>query len=145
MNDENLIEKALCIATQAHFGQRDKAGAPYILHPIRVMCRCTTDNERIVALLHDTIEDTDVTAEYLLAQRFPIEIVAAVLSISRKANESYEDFIIRAKKNPIGRKVKMYDIEDNMDFKRNDAFSERDLVRINRYIKAYRYLKNRFN
>lgn len=74
-----LLEKTLQIASKAHEGQTDKSGAPYIFHPIRVANRCSTDDERIVALLHDTIEDTEVTAEYLLIEGFPRNIVDAIL------------------------------------------------------------------
>ena len=101
-----LLEKALRIAVEAHAGQVDKAGKPYIFHPLRVCCRCFTDEEKIVALLHDTIEDTKVTAEGLLTEGFPRNIVDAVLSVSRNEGESYEDFVKRTRLNPLGRAVK---------------------------------------
>lgn len=138
--NNNLLEKALVIATKAHEGQKDKAGVPYILHPIRVSNRCKTDEERIVAILHDTIEDTDVTPDYLLSEGFPKSIVKAVLSVTRNEGESYEDFVIRSKQNPIGRQVKIHDLEDNMDITRLHSLSEKDLERLNKYLKAYRVL-----
>lgn len=141
INSFSLLSKALQIATKAHEGQTDKAGAPYIFHPIRVSNRCSTNSERIVALLHDTIEDTEVTAEYLLTEGFPREIVDAILSVSRNKDESYEDFIKRSRLNPIGRQVKIHDLEDNMDITRLSELTEKDLVRLNKYLKAYRYLK----
>ncbi len=136
-----LLEKALKIATKAHEGQTDKSGAPYIFHPIRVSNRCYTDEERITALLHDTIEDTEVTAEYLLMEGFPRNIVDAILSVTRNENESYEDFIKRSRLNPIGRQVKLHDLEDNMDITRLNELTEKDIYRLNKYLKAYRYLK----
>lgn len=136
-----LLEKALKIATKAHEGQTDKAGAPYIFHPIRVSNRCSTDEERITALLHDTIEDTEVTAEYLLMEGFPRNIVDAILSVTRNENESYEDFIKRSRLNPTGRQVKLHDLEDNMDITRLNELTEKDVYRLNKYLKAYRYLK----
>lgn len=137
----SLLEKAFHIAIDAHKGQTDKAGAPYIFHPIRVSNRCSTDDERIVALLHDTIEDTEVTAEYLLMEGFPRNIVDAILSVTRNEDENYEDFIKRSRLNPIGRQVKLHDLEDNMDITRLNELTEKDLYRLNKYIKAYKYLK----
>lgn len=138
--NNNLLEKALVIATKAHEGQKDKAGSPYILHPIRVSNRCLTDEEKIVALLHDVIEDTNVSASDLLASGFPRNIVEAVLSVTRNEGESYEDFVIRSKQNPIGRQVKLHDLEDNMDITRFNQLTEKDLVRLNKYLKGYRSL-----
>ena len=140
-NTSTLLEKALKISTDAHLYQVDKAGVPYIFHPIRVSNRCSTDDERIVALLHDTIEDTEVTAEYLLMEGFPRNIVDAILSVTRNEDENYEDFIKRSRLNPIGRQVKLHDLEDNMDITRLNELTEKDLYRLNKYIKAYKYLK----
>ena len=137
-----LLEKALKIAVKAHAGQVDKAGKPYIFHPIRVCCKCFTDEEKIVALLHDTIEDTGITAEDLLSEGFPHNIVDAVLSVSRNEDESYEDFVKRTRLNPLGKAVKLHDLEDNMDISRLEEVTEKDLARLNKYIKAYRYLKD---
>jgi hypothetical protein len=135
-----LLEKALEIAIESHTGQTDKAGAAYIFHPIRVANRCKTDEERIVALLHDTIEDTEVTAEYLLMEGFPSNIVDAVLSVTRNDDESYDDFIKRVAFNPIGRQVKLHDLEDNLDVTRLPQIIEEDLPRLNKYLKAYKFL-----
>lgn len=140
-NTNSLLEKALQIAVKAHSGQIDKAGSAYIFHPIRVSNRCSTDDERIVALLHDTIEDTEVTTEYLLMEGFPRNIVDAILSVTRNEDESYEDFIKRSRLNPIGRQVKLHDLEDNMDITRLNELTEKDIYRLNKYIKAYKYLK----
>lgn len=135
-----LVYKALCIAQKAHEGQTDKAGMPYILHPIRVSERCYTDNEKIVALLHDTIEDANITPEYLLSEGFSKEIVDAVLSVTRNENESYEDFVERSKANKIGRWVKIHDLEDNMDITRLNELTDKDLMRLKKYYKAYKHL-----
>lgn len=140
-NTNSLLEKALQIAVKAHSGQIDKSGSAYIFHPIRVSNRCSTDDERIVALLHDTIEDTEVTTEYLLMEGFPRNIVDAILSVTRNEDESYDDFIKRSRLNPIGRQVKLHDLEDNMDITRLNELTEKDIYRLNKYIKAYKYLK----
>ena len=139
--NNELLEKALRIAVEAHAGQVDKSGKPYIFHPLRVCCRCFTDEEKMVALLHDTIEDTEITAEDLLSEGFPPYIVEAILSISRNEDETYEEFVKRTGLNPLGRAVKLYDLEDNMDISRLEQVTEKDLDRLNKYIKAYRYLK----
>lgn len=135
-----IFEKALHIAQKAHNGQTDKAGKPYILHPIRVAQRCNTDTERIVALLHDVIEDTEITPNNLYSAGFSKTIVDAVLSVTRREYESYFKFIERCSLNPIGRIVKIHDLEDNMDITRLDSLTESDLKRLNKYLKAYRYL-----
>lgn len=142
MNMKELIKKAHEICLSAHAGQTDKMGMPYHLHPERVAARCATDAEIIVALLHDTIEDTGVTAEFLLEQGFPPDIVDGVLSVTRRDGESYEDFVARAKKNPIGRRVKIHDLEDNMDIRRLNELSDKSVERLRKYLKAYHFLKS---
>ena len=92
-------------------------------------------------MLHDTIEDTEVTTEYLLMEGFPRNIVDAILSVTRNEDESYDDFIKRSRLNPIGRQVKLHDLEDNMDITRLNELTEKDIYRLNKYIKAYKYLK----
>lgn len=139
---EGLIKKAYEICLTAHAAQTDKMGMPYHLHPERVAARCATDAEIIVALLHDTIEDTHVTPEFLLEQGFPKEIVDGVLSVTKREGESYEDFVVRAKKNPIGRMVKIHDLEDNMDIRRLNELSDESVERLRKYLKAYHYLKH---
>lgn len=139
--DASLYEKAVAIATEAHRGQTDKAGIDYITHPLRVAERLENYDEKIVAVLHDTIEDTFVTADYLIKQGFPQEIVDGVLSVTRQENESYDHFVRRAALNPLGRAVKKADLEDNMDVRRlNYPMSDADIKRLNKYLKAYKYL-----
>lgn len=135
-----LLDKAAEICVSKHVGQRDKAGCAYFQHPMRVAMRCKTDDEKIVALLHDTIEDTDVTPEYLVKEGFPDWIVDAILSVTKQEGESYDDFIIRAKQNSIGRMVKIHDIEDNLDVMRLDEMTVDMVARFNKYLRAYRYL-----
>ena len=135
-----LLEKALRLATRAHKGQIDKAGKPYIFHLIRVSERCSTEEERIVALLHDIIEDTPVTSANLLNEGFSQRIVDAVVSVTRNKGETYTDFIHRCRLNSIGRVVKIHDLEDNMDITRLDWITSADVERLNKYLKAYKYL-----
>jgi (p)ppGpp synthase/HD superfamily hydrolase len=93
-----------------------------------------------VALLHDTIEDTSVTPEYLLEQGFSQDIVDAILSVTKREGESYEDFVKRAAQNPIGRVVKLHDLEDNLDVLRLSEVKSEDAQRLTKYLKAYHFL-----
>ena len=135
-----LLDKAALICVTKHAGQRDKMGQAYFQHPMRVAMRCTTDEEKIVALLHDTIEDTDVTAEYLLAEGFPQSVVDGILSVTKREGENYEDFVARAKQNPLGRVVKLHDLEDNLNALRLDRFDADMAARYNKYLAARRFL-----
>lgn len=141
--EAELLNLAKEIATRAHRSQVDKGGKPYIQHPLRVAERCEKTSEKIVAVLHDTIEDTFVTAEYLQEQGFPQIIVDGVLSVTHRKEETYEEYVKRAANNPIGRNVKVADLEDNMDIRRLETpLDECDLRRLNKYLKAYKYLKS---
>ena len=136
-----LLDKAALICVTKHTGQRDKTGKAYFQHPMRVAMRCERDEEKIVALLHDVIEDTDVTAEWLKKEGFPEVIVEAVESVTRKHDEDYGDFVKRAKQNAIGRMVKLHDLEDNLDVLRLSEVSAEMAERLSKYLKARAYLK----
>lgn len=140
MNFDELREKAMQIAIKVHRGQLDKGGNDYINHPVRVERRCACQEDRLVALLHDTIEDGNIASEYLLLVGFSQEVVDAVLSVSRKRGEDYFEFIQRCKANPIGRRVKICDLEDNMDITRLNELTEKDIERLKKYHKAYKML-----
>jgi len=137
---QELYAKAINIMLEKHRGQVDRGGMPYYGHLIRVSRNVLAGKQKIVALLHDTIEDTDVTAEYLLEQGFPEEIVAAVVAISRREGESYEDFIDRVAANPLARVVKLADLKDNLNVLRLPEVTEQDRQHLNRYLKAWRKL-----
>ncbi|MEO0642963.1 MAG: GTP pyrophosphokinase [Pseudomonadota bacterium] len=131
------LERAIEIAVAAHKGALDKGGQPYILHPLRLMMGMKSDAERIVAVLHDVVEDSDWTFEALAGEGFAPEIIAALQSVTRSnRHEPYMDFAARAKADPIGRAVKIADITDNLDVTRIGELSDRDLARINKYKKA---------
>lgn len=132
----SMLEKAIHLAGAAHAGQVDKAGKPYILHPLRLMLRFSSEEEMIVAALHDVVEDGGVTFEQLRTHGFAQAIVAAVDCLTRRDGESYEDFIARIKANNLARKVKIEDIRDNLDLTRLAAVSENDLLRAAKYHKA---------
>ncbi len=136
-----MLEKAIRLAVEAHSGQLDKGGAPYIIHPLRMMMTMGTAVEKIVAVLHDVVEDTGWTLEALLHEGFSEEVVEAVACVTRQEDESYEAFIERAAQHPIARRVKLADLEDNMDVRRIDSLTEKDQSRLVRYQKAWRRLK----
>ena len=136
-----MLERAIEIAVEAHKGQLDKGGNPYILHPLRVMMFVDFELEKIVAVLHDVVEDSNWTFEALLAEGFSNEVIEALKSVTKKSdNEDYDSFIQRAIRNPIGRKVKIADLRDNLDVTRIPELGEKDLQRINKYKKALKIL-----
>ncbi|VVM72625.1 HD domain-containing protein [Pseudomonas fluorescens] len=130
------LERAIAIAATAHAGQVDKGGAPYILHPLKVMLRMTTLEERIVAVLHDVVEDCGVSLDDLRKEGFSEEVLMAIESVSKVPCESYEDFVDRAAQNPIGRVVKLADLEENSDLSRIASPSWEDLERVEKYRRA---------
>ncbi len=137
----SLLEKAIFIAVEAHRGQQDKSGSSYILHPLSVMARVEGETEKIVAVLHDVVEDTAWTLEKLKGEGFPNEILTALDCVTKREGESYEDFVKRAASNPVARRVKLADLEDNMDLRRMKTVEQKDLERLAKYLAAWRYLK----
>ena len=135
------LERAIEIAVSAHKGQLDKAGAPYVLHPLRVMLSLTTEDERIVGVLHDVVEDSEWTFDLLRAEGFSEEIIEALRSVTKVEGEGYDAFAARARANPIGRKVKIADLTDNMDLRRISEPTDRDFERLKRYSRALAFLQ----
>jgi (p)ppGpp synthase/HD superfamily hydrolase len=127
------LEKAILIATTAHQGQVDKAGAPYILHPFRVMFGCKTEDEQICAVLHDIIEDTVVTLVDLRTAGFKEEIIIALDALTKRKNEAYDDFINRLIQNQLACHVKLADLSDNMNLSRIPHPLEEDYQRVEKY------------
>jgi (p)ppGpp synthase/HD superfamily hydrolase len=133
----SLLEKAIVLAVHAHQGQKDRAGQPYIMHPLRLLCRVQSDLEKITAVLHDVVEDTPITLEQLRSEGFPGPVIEAVDCLTKREGEPYDHLIERAAANPIARRVKMADLEDNMDIRRNGSLQEKDLERLERYRRAW--------
>ena len=144
--DKRYIDTVNLMMRQ-HYGQKDKAGKDYYFHPLRVSERLDLIEDKIVALLHDTIEDTGMTMtpEKLLQLGYTQDTVDAILSVTRKEGESYADFIARANTNQTGRLVKIADLEDNMDIRRLPDLTEKDWHRLNKYLHAYHYLNHEEN
>jgi (p)ppGpp synthase/HD superfamily hydrolase len=134
------LQDAIRLALDAHRGQKDRYGAAYVLHPLRMMNRLTAEPDRIAAVLHDVVEDTTTTGDDLRRQGFGEEIIAAVECLTKRRGEHYDTYIERCKGNPIARRVKLADLEDNLDLRRLDEVKPQDLERLNRYLKAWHYL-----
>jgi guanosine-3',5'-bis(diphosphate) 3'-pyrophosphohydrolase len=129
----STLERAIEIAAAAHAGQIDKAGHPYILHPLRVMLRVSTEHERMSAVLHDVVEDTPVTFEQLAREGFPQEVLLAIEALTKRPGESRLQAAERAAANPIARVVKLADNAENMDLSRIAAPTEKDFARLREY------------
>ena len=131
------LEDAIALAVEAHRGQRDKAGQTYILHPLRVMMRLETETERMVAVLHDVVEDSPWTLERLRGLGYPEEVLGALDCLTKREGETYEAFIERVLPHPLARRVKRADLEDNMDVRRLPAVTAKDAERLARYRAAW--------
>ena len=142
MNDFELLEKAIALAVDAHRGQRDRYGAPYILHPLRVMSRVTSIQEKTVAILHDVVEDTNWTFEDLKREGVPDLLLAALDCLTKREGEEYEDSVKRSEANLMARQVKLADLEDNMDLRRMPEVTAKDTARLAKYVKAWKRLAN---
>ncbi|MFY0573505.1 HD domain-containing protein [Cystobacter fuscus] len=136
------LEDALELAVRAHRGQLDKAGQPYILHPLRVMARLDTETERVVALLHDVVEDTPYTLERLRELGYGEDVLGALERLTKAEGEDYAAFIERVRPHPLARRVKLADLEDNMDVRRLPAVTAKDAERLARYRAAWARLKD---
>jgi (p)ppGpp synthase/HD superfamily hydrolase len=130
------LAHAIRIAAEAHEGQVDKAGQPYILHVMRVMFGCTSPEAQVAAALHDVVEDTDWTLDDLRREGFTETVVQTVDALTRREGEEYFEFARRAAATPLGREVKRADLLDNMDIRRIANPSEKDWERLKRYRKA---------
>lgn len=135
-SSSSLIERAIAIALTAHSGQVDKAGAPYILHPLRLMVQMDTEDEQLAALLHDVVEDSDLTLDDLRDVGLPESVLAALALLTHQAGEDYEDYVRQIADNPLARKVKLADLADNMRLDRIPNPTPKDLERLEKYREA---------
>jgi (p)ppGpp synthase/HD superfamily hydrolase len=132
----STIERAAAIAKQAHADQVDKGGAPYITHPDRVAAAVDGEEAKMVALLHDVIEDSEWTLDQLRDEGFSEPVVNAVEALTHKDREDYFDAVRRAKANPLARVVKLADLADNSDRTRLGEITEQDERRLEKYARA---------
>lgn len=137
------LERAIALAVIAHDGQQDKAGAPYILHPLRVMMGLQREEERMAAVLHDVVEDSQITLEMLRAEGFSERVLRVVDLLTHRAGDDHESYIQRLQQDPVARRIKRLDMEDNMDIRRlNTQPGERDWQRLAKYRRAWERLKD---
>lgn len=141
MINTKLTRLASKIAYKAHEGQNDKAGVPYIFHPIHIAEQMDSEESCVVALLHDVIEDSDITLE-ILSKYFNDDIIAALRVLTKKENDDYVMYIKRVKTNKLATKVKIKDLEHNRDLTRLDEVTDKDRKRSMKYWEAIRYLED---
>ena len=141
MINTKLTRLASKIAYKAHEGQTDKAGVPYIFHPIHIAEQMDSEESCVVALLHDVIEDSDITLE-ILSKYFNDDIITALRVLTKKENDDYVMYIKRVKTNKLAAKVKIKDLEHNRDLTRLDEVTEKDKKRSLKYWEAIRYLED---
>src|SRR6266542_3765456 len=134
LEQENIIE------TKTYVVQKDKSGTLYIFHALRMKMRMESEAAMIAAVLHDVVEDSGWTLEQLRGEGFSEEVLLAVDCLTRRDGESYDEFVARAQANPIARRVKIADLEDNMNVKRLGEMTAKDLARIEEYHRAWRAL-----
>jgi (p)ppGpp synthase/HD superfamily hydrolase len=137
----SILDAAIALAARVHAGQVDKAGKPYIFHPLRLMMKFDGLEEQLVSLLHDVVEDGDVTLDELRKLGIPEAAVTAIDCLTKRQGESYEQFIARIRPNPLATKVKIADIQDNLDLTRLPAVRDKDLERAAKYHRALRHLQ----
>lgn len=130
------LEKAIIIASNAHMGQFDKAGAPYILHPLRVMMRMVTLKGKIVAVLHDVIEDTHVTLKDLFLEGFTDDVIFAIDCMTKCKGEPYNDYLDRVISDKLASECKLEDMRDNSNIYRLNKVASKHLRMIAKYHKG---------
>lgn len=132
-------KKAIILAYNAHMGQEDKVGIPYIFHPFHLAEQMGSENECIVALLHDVVEDTSVTMEEL-EKEFSSEVIEALKLLTHDKSVPYEEYVLNLKDNPIARKVKLADLKHNSDVTRLSHITKKDIERNKKYENAIKML-----
>lgn len=133
--------KALRLAYEAHAGQFDKSGVPYVFHPLHLAEQMEDEESIIAALLHDVVEDTAWSLADLRAMGFPEKALEAVALLTHDPAEPYLSYVARVKENPIARRVKLADLRHNSDLSRIKKVTERDLERVEKYAAAIRLLE----
>lgn len=129
----STLVRAIQIAMAAHAGQVDKGGEPYILHPLRVMLRMSTEEERIVAVLHDVVEDSEYTFESLATEGFSANVISALEALTKCPGETRIEAAHRAAQHSLARRVKLVDNTENSDLSRIPNPTDKDLERLEQY------------
>lgn len=136
-----MTKRAMNLAYRAHEGQVDKGGMPYILHPVHVAEQMTDEVSATVALLHDVLEDTDITVDDLRKDDFPEEVIEAVVLLTRDRNVPYPKYIERVRTNELARRVKLADLRHNLDTSRLNVIDAAARAHVKRYTEALRVLE----
>lgn len=134
------LQRALEIVVESHKDQRQKDGTPYALHPIRLSMSLQSEEQKIVALLHDVVEDTDWTFEDLVGEGFSENVIEALRLLTHTDGSPYPDYIERLSTNTLAKAVKKADLTDNMDLKRIPEPTEKDFARLQKYHRAWTIL-----
>ena len=145
MKKGEMLDKALLIATNAHHGQFDKGGNPYILHPLKVMHYLKTDEEELMctALLHDVIEDTDTTYQDLKDAGISDRVIKGLQCLTKQRGQTYDEYKTAVFSNVDAMRVKMADLRHNTDIRRLKGVTEKDIARIAKYQNFYMEIKGR--
>jgi (p)ppGpp synthase/HD superfamily hydrolase len=139
----NLLEKVISFALEAHTGHTDKTGRPYILHPLHLMSQMDTDEERMAAVLHDVIEDTNHTLADIAALGVPQTVLEALTLLTHDDKDTpYLDYVRALKPHPLARKIKLADLRHNMDIRRLSTITDKDAARLERYRQAWALLNS---
>lgn len=134
------LDAAIMMAVKAHKDQKDLSGEPYILHPIRVMMKMRTEEEKIAAVLHDAVEDSDLSVGDLHKAGFSTDIIEAIKLLTRDDAIPYDDYIAGIESNKLAIKIKLADLEDNMNVLRLNAIDERAIKKLTKYFNNYKKL-----
>lgn len=142
------LERAMEIAARAHAGAVDRQGQPYILHAVRVMLGVEDPTARIVGILHDVIEDSDITLDELRREGFSKEVLTALDLVTRREGEPFSEYVIRCRSNPLATRVKLSDLRDNSALHRLQLRSNKvrkDTQRLQRYVFSYQFLTDQID
>lgn len=147
MKRGEMLDKALHLATNAHHGQFDKGGRPYILHPLRVMSYIREDDEELqcMALLHDVVEDTDTTYSDLLEAGMTLRVCEGIMALTKERGYTYEQYKAKVFANHDAMRVKMADLRHNTDIRRLKGVTEKDIQRMAKYHQFYLELKQKLD
>lgn len=147
MKRGEMLDKALHLATNAHHGQFDKGGRPYILHPLRVMSYIREDDEELqcMALLHDVVEDTDTTYSDLLEAGMTLRVCEGIMALTKERGYTYEQYKAKVFTNHDAMRVKMADLRHNTDIRRLKGVTEKDIQRMAKYHQFYLELKQKLD
>lgn len=136
-----MTKKALNLCFEAHKDQLDKSGVPYVFHPFHLAEQMKDEQTTIVALLHDVVEDSDITIEDLKEEGFDNKVLEAIILLTHGKDVKYEYYVLKIKENPIARAVKIADLKHNSDLSRMENVDQKVLERREKYLKALALLE----